>query len=422
MKNKTQIIEFVKKNSNIFILAMAVIIILAIAIPGVINTLNAVENTPAESSVNDTDEDFSQTTVREKRVAGIVAATSRMEATDFKKAIASDLSDSQTENSDTEVNLESGTDSLESIESKINDPVSKAASEWKNRLMADVDQQMNVREEPTTDSGIVGRMRKGDVAEIIEAVDGWYKITSGNVEGYVSADYVVTGDEAYELALDLCTTYAEALTGGLRIREGPSTDSAILSAAGQGDELVVDTSAEPIDGWVAVHYKNDIAYVSADYVDVETEYSHGITIAEENAIAEAEAKKKEEAKTKQVASSGIEKKAAVSASYDELTILAALIQIEAGHESYLGQLAVGAVVMNRIKSPYYPNNLVDVIYQRGQFSTGRIPDICARGPMASCMTAAIEASKGSDNVSGFLHFKSARSGQPGILIGNQVFY
>lgn len=414
LKIKTQIVDFVNKNLNIILCAMAAIIILAIAVPGIVKYVESVENTPAEVSVDDDNESFSQTTVREKRIAGVTAATARLEASGYKKAEVVNTTDLQ-EEATNEV-------TVDTKEVEINDPVSKAASEWKNRLMADVDRQMNVREEPTTDSGIVGRMRKGDVAEIVEEVDGWYKITSGKVEGYVSADYVVTGDKAYELALNLCTTYAEALTGGLRIREGPSTDSAIISAAGQGDELVVDTSAEPIDGWVAVHYKNDIAYVSADYVDVETEYSHGITIAEENAIAEAEAKKKEEAKTKQVASSGIEKKAAVSASYDELTILAALIQIEAGHESYLGQLAVGAVVMNRIKSPYYPNNLVDVIYQRGQFSTGRIADICANGPMASCMTAAIEASKGSDNVSGFLHFKSAKTGQPGILIGNQVFY
>ena len=110
---------------------------------------------------------------------------------------------------------------------------------------------------------------------------------------------------------------------------------------------------------------------------------------------------------------------------DDVTLLAALIQCEAGNQPYEGQLAVGAVVMNRVKSGGYAGSVYGVIYQSGQFppaGRGAVANVIARGPKASCVQAAQEAINGMDNTGGATHFRRAESGQPGVVIGNHVFY
>ena len=94
-----------------------------------------------------------------------------------------------------------------------------------------------------------------------------------------------------------------------------------------------------------------------------------------------------------------------AASYDETTILAATIQLEAGNEPYEGQVAVGAVIMNRVRSGGYPNSISGVVYQAGQFSvSGRIAATAASGVKSSCMQAAQAAIGGMDNTGGALSF------------------
>ena len=82
---------------------------------------------------------------------------------------------------------------------------------------------------------------------------------------------------------------------------------------------------------------------------------------------------------------------AVAADISALSLLAALIQCEAGGESFEGQLAVGAVVMNRLRSGTYPATLQGVIYASGQFTpalNGNVNSVAERGSKASCMQAA----------------------------------
>ena len=117
--------------------------------------------------------------------------------------------------------------------------------------------------------------------------------------------------------------------------------------------------------------------------------------------------------------------AAVEASYDETTLLAALIQCEAGSESYEGQVAVGAVVMNRVRSSAYPSSIYNVIYQSGQFSpasSGAVAKVAASGPSATAYAAAQAALSGTDNTGGATSFRRASSGVSGVVIGNHVFY
>ena len=108
-------------------------------------------------------------------------------------------------------------------------------------------------------------------------------------------------------------------------------------------------------------------------------------------------------------------------SADDVTLLAAIIQIEAGSECYEGQVAVGAVVMNRVRSGSYSNTVGGVIFARGQFATSRMSSVISRGPKASCVQAAQEALAGSDPTGGLTHFRRAGS-KDGLIIGNHVFY
>ncbi|MCI8599528.1 MAG: SH3 domain-containing protein, partial [Lachnospiraceae bacterium] len=100
--------------------------------------------------------------------------------------------------------------------------------EWEDKVLARVDEYVTVRSEPNADSKALGRMFKGDGGNIVEQVDGWTKIHSGNVEGYVDNEYLVFGTEAYELAQEEVTLVATSLTGGLRIRSEASTEAKIL--------------------------------------------------------------------------------------------------------------------------------------------------------------------------------------------------
>ena len=308
----------------------------------------------------------------------------------------------------------------------------KEASEWDNKLMADVEESLNVRAEASEDSEIVGKMYRGAAADVIEIGDEWTKISSGNVEGYVKNEYCLYGEEAEEFAESVCTTYATVKTDGLRIRESESTDARILSVSGKEDKLTVETSEEASEGWIAVSCSGETAYVSADYVDVSVDVQTAMTLEEEQEmIAEEEAEEAAAAaeEAAEAENSGTSSSAetssdgGVSASADDATLLAAIIYCEAGSESYEGKLAVGAVVVNRVQSSAYPNTVSGVIYQSGQFgpvSSGKFDEVLASGAYSSCMDAAQAALAGTDNTGGALSFH-AGSGS-GTVIGNQTFY
>lgn len=296
---------------------------------------------------------------------------------------------------------------------------------WQNRLMADVNDYLYVRASADADAEIVGKLYKGDVAEIQEEGSGWTHVASGNVDGYVNNDYCVTGTEALAYAQQNFDTEAEVLTNGLRIRSEADENASVITAVSEGTTLKVDSGVETDDQWIAVVYGGTTRYVSADYVTTSLALGEGITIEEEQAelarIAEEEAAKK----AAQVTKVTTVQNAAVEATVDDVTLLAAIIQCEAGNEVYEGQLAVGAVVMNRVRSGGYPGTVHDVIYQKSQFppaGAGSVANVAAKGPKQSCLQAAQEALNGTDNTGGATCFRRASSGHAGVVIGNHVFY
>lgn len=313
----------------------------------------------------------------------------------------------------------------EPVEETAEEVMSEEELSWQNRLMADVDEFLYVRSAGDENAEIVGKMYKGDVAEIVESGDTWTHITSGNVDGWVMNSYCVFGTDAMNYASENFDTSAEIQTNGLRIRREADTDGAVIAAVSTGTELTVNTDAETVDGWVAVEYGGETGYVSADYVTTDLELGEAITLAEEQEAIEKAKAEEEAKKSAQVASSGAVQSESVAASVDDVTLLAALIQCEAGNECYEGQLAVGAVVMNRVKSGSYPGSISGVVYQSGQFppaGSGSVAAIASRGPKSSCVQAAQEAINGMDNTSGATHFARTSSGHAGVAIGNHVFY
>lgn len=313
----------------------------------------------------------------------------------------------------------------------------KEEKEWENKLMADVDEFLYVRAEADENSDIVGKMRKGDRAVIKKVGQEWTKIESGSVKGYVKNDYCVTGMEAYKYARKHCETVAKAAKDGLRVRKSPSTDAEVIKAVAAGESFTVDKKAKKHDGWVAVKLEASTCFVSADYVEVSLKTSKAITIEEEQAAIKAEQEKKakaEAAKTEekknqpgngQTASIGSSTGTSLAASADEETLLAALVQCEAGGCGVECMTAVGAVVVNRVRSGHYPNSIYNVIYQRGQFgpaSSGRLESRLASGVSAGARQAARAALSGSDPTGGARSFKLASSGHAGVVIGPIVFF
>lgn len=106
-------------------------------------------------------------------------------------------------------------------------------------------------------------------------------------------------------------------------------------------------------------------------------------------------------------------------------LLACIIYCEAGNQPYTGQVAVGAVVVNRLRSAAYPNTVSGVIYQKGQFSpvaSGRLATRLALGAPSICYQAADEAMSGATPVGNCLYFRTVIPQINGMIIGDHVFY
>ena len=402
------------------------------AVAGVTAALNAYQRNAAEQAAT-------KVSV-EKEDIEVVAASLEADSQDAGVMNEEDTKTSDTEASDekaadnnNEIQLQARIGSTESESKEAQPELTKEEEKWQDYLMADVEQSLNVRKKASEDAEIVGKLYKGDRAKILKAGDEWTKIESGNVKGYVKTSYCVTGTKALKYAKKNCDTIATVNTDGLRLRSKQSTEKGkVITAVASGTKLKVKTKEKTKDGWVAVVYNNDLCYVSEDYVDVSLKTGKGVTLEEEaakkaaeeaakKAAAEAEAAKNAAANSGAATTQG----SAVSASADDVTLLAAIIQCEAGGCSYAGQLAVGAVVMNRVKSSSFPNTISGVIYQSGQFSparTGKLASRLARGVSASCRQAAMEALSGKDNTNGAKYFKYASSGQRGVIYGTVVFY
>lgn len=136
---------------------------------------------------------------------------------------------------------------------------------------------LNVRALPSTDGKLVGKMPKDAACEVLEVLDGWAHIQSGEVDGYVSTDFLLMGPDARIKAAELVRTVATANTDGLNVRDEADTSSAVMTQILKGEELEF---VEDLGDWIKVDIDGEDGYVAAEYVTVEEKLGTAITMSE----------------------------------------------------------------------------------------------------------------------------------------------
>ncbi len=350
-------------------------------------------------------------------------------------------------------------------EAKEKEVVAAAVAEFSDKCAANRD-DVNVRAEASTDSAIVGHMNIGACGDVLAQADGWVQISSGDVKGYVKADYVTVGKEAYALAKQYYSMTAVAKEDGINLRAAASKDAEVVGAVYENVTYTV-TPEKTDDAWVCLQVATGAeGYASADYMkvtegyrvaepvdEVETENdatSEDITSTteEKKATGSVEENKQTtqtttekpsttqqtttEATTQANNSStiGSSSRTPVSLSDADINLMAAVMTLECGSESYEGQLAVANVILNRLQSGAWGNTISSVVYAANQFSVvsdSRLQGLIQNGAQASCIQAARDACAGNNNIGDLMSFRPARNVDTSTLgtykqIGNHVFF
>lgn len=305
--------------------------------------------------------------------------------------------------------------------------------------MANVTYTLNVRSDASEEAKVIGYLYRDCGGSILEEKDGWSLIQSGSLKGWCSNEFLLTGDEAIGLAEDVGQWLVTSNSEALRVRKDPSEDAEVVTIMSKAD--IADFVEIVDDKWIGIDINGELGYVDNSYIDINFHIDEGETkeqIQTRNQIEEqlrkaAEEKAAEEAKknaAKNAANSAANKEkytgnlGAVSADADELRLLAALIYCEAGNQPYEGMVGVGAVVMNRVKSPAYPNTMYSVIYASGQFTpaqSGKVARVYESGPPQLCYQAAAAAINGETTVGAATHFRR-NNGRDGYVLGDHVFW
>ena len=155
-------------------------------------------------------------------------------------------------------------------------------SEYANLAIAQVTDYVNVRSLPSTDGEIVGKIYNGSVAQVLATAgdnDDWFQIISGDVEGFIKAEYFLYGEDAEAVIDQYVTYYATVLADRLNVREEQSADSRRIGYIDNGENVKV---VEDCGDWLKVQYTDSKqGYVSAEYVSVHEEFVYAKSIEEE---------------------------------------------------------------------------------------------------------------------------------------------
>ena len=133
---------------------------------------------------------------------------------------------------------------------------------YQNLGIVDVSGYLNMRESASTTSDVIGKLMGGSACEILDdSQEGWYQVSSGGLEGYISSEFVQTGEAAKTEAFELVKKMAVITTDKLNIRSEPSEDAQVLEQALKNERYSIVSEQ---DGWIQISG----GYISADYVDV----------------------------------------------------------------------------------------------------------------------------------------------------------
>ena len=317
------------------------------------------------------------------------------------------------DNSATEVQVAKNIDrSQESSSASSASSAESTESKDSKLVMSNVSKVLNIRQEPDEDSTKVGVLYKDCGGKIITRENGWTKLQSGDLVGWANDEYLLFDEDAQKAASEVGKQIVTSQSSALNVRKEPSENAEILGVL--SEKVFVDMIEDLGNGWISVDYNDETGYVQSDYVTTELKIDQGETVA---AIKIREAAAKKASLTKN--------RGAVSADADELKLLAALIQCEAGNQPYEGRVAVGAVVLNRVRSGAYPNTIYSVIYASGQFTpalNGTVAKVYNSGKIYDMNYQAAQAAlNGETTVGGACHFRRC-NGREGIIIGAHVFW
>ena len=266
----------------------------------------------------------------------------------------------------------------------------------------DAKDMLDIHAEANTASAVIGQVMEDGHVAILAKYNDWVQIQAGEIAGWVPAENLVETEISNEEAVAANEQVIAERTGATA-----SEDEFFAEEEVQQDE----TAALQAEASEAA--QNEIEEVQAAEEAARLEAEAQAKAAEEAAQLEAEAQ--------QAALAA--QTAAISA--EELKLLANIIYCEAGSESYVGKVAVGNVIMNRVKSASQPNTITEVVYAKGQFSPVRNGSLqralSSDKADAACYQAAIEALAGAQPVGGKLFFRR-NNGRSGQVIGHHVFY
>ena len=322
----------------------------------------------------------------------------------------------------------------------------------------DAKDMLDIHAEANTASAVVGQVMEDGHVAILAKYNGWVQIQAGEIAGWVPAENLVETEISNEAAVAANMQVIAERTGTTA-----SEDEFFAEKEVQQDEtaaLQADASEAAQNEIEEVQAAEEAARAEAEAkaaaeeaarAEAEAKAAAEAQAAEEAARAEAEAKAAAEAQAAEEAArlaaeaqaqAAAEEAARIAAeaqqaalaaqaaqttaiSAEELKLLANIIYCEAGSESYVGKVAVGNVIMNRVKSASQPNTITEVVYAKGQFSPVRNGSLqralSSDKADASCYQAAIEALAGAQPVGEKLFFRR-NNGRSGQVIGHHVFY
>lgn len=286
----------------------------------------------------------------------------------------------------------------------------------------DAKDMLDIHAEANTASAVIGQVMEDGHVAILAKYNDWVQIQAGEIAGWVPAENLVETEISNEEAVAANEQVIAERTG-----ETASEDEFFAEEEVQQDE----TAALQAEASEAAQNEIEEVQAAEEAARIEAE-AQAKAAAEEAAQLEAEAQAKAaaeeaariEAEAQQAAlAAQTAQTAAISA--EELKLLANIIYCEAGSESYVGKVAVGNVIMNRVKSASQPNTITEVVYAKGQFSPVRNGSLqralSSDKADAACYQAAIEALAGAQPVGDKLFFRR-NNGRSGQVIGHHVFY
>ena len=282
----------------------------------------------------------------------------------------------------------------------------------------DAKDMLDIHAEANRASAVVGQVMDDGHVAILAKYNDWVQIQAGEIAGWVPAENLVETEISNEEAVAANEQVIAERTGATA-----SEDEFFAEEEVQQDE----TAALQAEASKAAQNEIEEVQAAEEAARLEAE-AQAKAAAEEAARLEAEAQAKaaeEAARLEAEAQQAALAAQTAAISTEELKLLANIIYCEAGSESYVGKVAVGNVIMNRVKSASQPNTITEVVYAKGQFSPVRNGSLqralSSDKADAACYQAAIEALAGAQPVGDKLFFRR-NNGRSGQVIGHHVFY